>query len=237
MTSDGLETPRTHDATSLAPPWHTALLVGLLLSVALTGTLLTAGNPAALAAPESGSRITSVYVPMVLVAWGLVLFACRLGRRRFELFSLLGVRWTSPARVGTDLALASIGFLLVEGVEMASAQWFGVGHGAASLALLPHGTAERLAWLVVAVSAGFCEEVVYRGYLQTQLSAFTRRASLGVVLQAALFGIAHLQQGVATAGRFTLYGFGLGALAAWRRTLLPGIVCHIAIDLVSGLLA
>ena len=237
MTSGGLETPRPDDAKLLAPRWHTALLVGLLLVVAVSGTWLTARNPATLAAPESGSRITSVYLPMILVAWGLVLFACRLGRRRLELWSLLGRRWTSFSRAATDLVLASTGFLLIEGVEMAFARPLGPGHSAATVALLPHGAAERLAWLVVAVSAGFCEEVVYRGYLQTQLSAFTRRASLGVVLQAALFGMAHLQQGTATAARFTLYGVGLGALATWRRSLLPGIVCHVAIDVVSGMLS
>ncbi len=36
--------------------------------------------------------------------------------------------------------------------------------------------------------------------------------------------------------RLAAYGLALGALARWRRSLLPGILCHVAIDLASGLL-
>jgi membrane protease YdiL (CAAX protease family) len=76
---------------------------------------------------------------------------------------------------------------------------------------------------------------VYRGYLRVQLGAFTGRPSLGVLLQALLFGIAHLEQGAANAARLGIYGIGLGAVARWRRSLLPVIVCHVAIDVLSGL--
>jgi hypothetical protein len=88
--------------------------------------------------------------------------------------------------------------------------------------------------VLLAVSVGFCEEVVFRGYLQTQLTAFTGSRGLGIVLQAALFGIAHAEQGGASALRITGYGIILGGLAQLRRSLLPGIVSHVAIDLVSG---
>jgi hypothetical protein len=36
--------------------------------------------------------------------------------------------------------------------------------------------------------------------------------------------------------RIALYGVGFGALARWRRSLAPGIVCHVWTDLASGLL-
>jgi membrane protease YdiL (CAAX protease family) len=111
-----------------------------------------------------------------------------------------------------------------------------MGRNAAIAQLLPSTEAERLTWLVVAVSVGFCEEVVYRGYLQTQLAAFTRSRTLGVALQAALFGIAHLEQGPASALRIGAYGLVLGVLASARGSLLPGMLCHIGIDLASGLL-
>jgi hypothetical protein len=47
----------------------------------------------------------------------------------------------------------------------------------------------------VAITAGICEEIVYRGYLQRQLSAFTGSLPIAVCLQAAIFGAAHLYQG------------------------------------------
>ena len=78
---------------------------------------------------------------------------------------------------------------------------------------------------------------MYRGYLQTQLTALTGRLSLGILLQSVLFGIAHLEQGGVAGARFAFYGCVFGGLARWRRTLYPGIIAHIAIDLASGLLA
>lgn len=100
--------------------------------------------------------------------------------------------------------------------------------------LLPGNGVERLGWAAVALSAGFCEEVVYRGYLQSQLAWFTRREGAGILLQALLFGIAHGEQGGAAALRSVVYGVLFGVVARWRRSLWPGIVCHVAIDLTSG---
>jgi uncharacterized protein len=90
--------------------------------------------------------------------------------------------------------------------------------------------------VIVAASVGFGEELVFRGYLQTQLTAFTGSAGVGIVLQAVLFGIVHAEQGATTAARLAVYGLAFGALARWRRSLLPGIACHAWTDVASGLL-
>jgi membrane protease YdiL (CAAX protease family) len=119
--------------------------------------------------------------------------------------------------------------------ELAWQRLFGRAPEAGIRGLLPRDTLERIAWCVVALSVGFCEEVVYRGYLQKQLAALSGRVTLGLALQAALFGIAHLEQGFGAAGRVGLYGVGLGALALFRGSLVPGIIAHVAIDLAVGL--
>jgi len=77
---------------------------------------------------------------------------------------------------------------------------------------------------------------VYRGYLLVQLGAFSRSVIAGVVLQGVLFGLAHADQGFAAVVRLTLYGIGFGVVARTRRSLLPTILTHAAIDLSSGLL-
>ncbi|HEY0463966.1 MAG TPA: CPBP family intramembrane glutamic endopeptidase, partial [Polyangiaceae bacterium] len=64
-----------------------------------------------------------------------------------------------------------------------------------------------------------------------------RSPALGLVLQALLFGLAHLEQGAGAASRIGAYGLVLGLLARRRASLVPGIVCHIGIDLASGLLS
>lgn len=215
-----------------APRWHTASLIALMVAVAVTGTVLARGDsPPASAAARS--RVVGMYLPLLLVNGGLAFYVCRVGRARNALRSLMGRGWDSLGRACTDLAFASAAWLLIEVVEAAFATW----RNAVTLALLPHSGAERAIWVFVAITVGFCEEIVFRGYLQTQLTAFTRRASVAVVLQALLFGMAHGEQGLAVALRFALYGVMLGALARWRRSLVPGIACHVGIDVASGLLA
>jgi len=49
-----------------------------------------------------------------------------------------------------------------------------------------------------------------------------------------LFGLAHAQQGAFAALRIAAYGLLLGALAHFRRSLLPCIACHVGIDLVAA---
>ncbi|MEI9952556.1 MAG: CPBP family intramembrane glutamic endopeptidase [Pseudomonadota bacterium] len=228
-------------APPLAPLVHTAALVGLILAVAITGTLLQrAGAPEIEASSAAGassaiSRIWGQYLPLLLVNGLLVLYVARLFRARNVLSQLVGRRWRGPADALVDLLYASLAFALIVALDALTRPLF-AGRNAAVSALLPSTEAERLTWLLVASSVGFCEEVVYRGYLQTQLSAFTRSALLGLLLQAALFGLAHLEQGAGAALRIAVYGLVFGALARHRGSLLPGIACHIGIDLASGLL-
>jgi membrane protease YdiL (CAAX protease family) len=226
----------------LAPRWHTALLIGVILAVAATGVLLAqATAPATQAATPArgGAAIATVYVPIVAVQWGLAFYVCRVGRAQSALGALLGKGWRTAGRAIGDVGLAALGWLSIEACEIlwrAAARAVGSSSPSAS-AILPHAPPERLAWVVVAVSVGICEELVYRGYLQAQLAGLTRRRNLATAIQAALFGVAHLNQGGATAARLALYGLGLGALARWRRSLLPGILCHVWTDLASGLLS
>jgi hypothetical protein len=56
-------------------------------------------------------------------------------------------------------------------------------------------TSEIFLWLLVSLSAGFCEELVFRGYLQRQFHAATGNVVVAVALQAIVFGLVHTYQG------------------------------------------
>lgn len=218
----------------LAPPWHTAALILLILGVATTGVMMGhRGTPISVPSP-AGSRIATVYLPVLLMQWGLAAYVARVGRPRNAIPILLGKRWDSVRRATVDIGLAVLVGTFIVASELSWAHFQGAGRNAAVGALLPDTDVERAVWGLVATSVGFCEEVVYRGYLQTQLSAFTRSTTLASVLQATLFGIAHAEQGLAPAVRFAVYGIALTALVRTRRSLLPAIVCHVGIDLLAG---
>jgi membrane protease YdiL (CAAX protease family) len=224
------------DREDIAPAWHTTALIALIVAVAATGTLLTRRGVAVEAPVAPASQGAALYVQMTLVAWGLLFYVCRVGRRRSALSTLVGEGWTSARRAVTDLGLAAAGWILIEACELGWMRLFAPSGSAAVAAMLPHTALARAAWVVVSVSVGLSEEVVYRGYLQAQLAAFTRRPRAAWVLQALLFGLAHAEQGASAMARLAAYGLALGALARWRRSLLPGILCHVWTNLASGLL-
>jgi uncharacterized protein len=221
------------DRVELAPPWHTAALVFVIVAVAATGTLFFSYKNASPVAPPTSASRFAAYLPAIAVNAALVIYVCRIGRGRSFLAELIGNGWTNLARASVDLALACAAWLTIELADITVGRLFGSPSGTMR-GLLPTTLAERLGWSMLALSAGFGEEVVYRGYLQTQLGARTRPL-LGILLQSMLFGLAHSDQGGWAALRVGIYGSGLGLLARFRRSLVPGILCHVCVDLASGL--
>lgn len=226
---------RPERPADIAAPWHTAILIALYIAVAAVGTLLTRrGIPVQL--PATSTSRSLVYLQMTVVTWGLLLYACLIGRRENALPALLGKRWNSVGRALFDVVLAAMGFMLIRSCEWVWMRLFETAGSTAVLSLLPRSGLECAAWVVVSMSVGFCEEVVFRGYLQTQLAAFTGSMSVAILLQAMLFGLSHGDQGIGAVLRLAIYGLGFGALAHARKSLVPGILCHIATNLASGLL-
>jgi membrane protease YdiL (CAAX protease family) len=110
-------------------------------------------------------------------------------------------------------------------IGLMNAHVLGGGTNAAQ-GLLPRGILESLMWIPVALSAGFCEEVAFRGYLQKQFQAITGNAGWAVLFQAIIFGIGHLYEGVGQVARITMFGVLFGLLALWRKSLRPGMIAH-----------
>ena len=90
---------------------------------------------------------------------------------------------------------------------------------------------------MLTATAGFCEEVIHRGYLQCQFAALTRSAIGGIVLQGIEFGVGHGYQGWRFIVMIAILGTMLGLLAHWRRSLRPGMIAHFVQDSVGGILA
>jgi membrane protease YdiL (CAAX protease family) len=99
--------------------------------------------------------------------------------------------------------------------------------------LLPSAGEERQWWWVVCITAGICEEVVYRGFLLHYLHAepFHFNLTWALVVSSVIFGIGHLYQGVAGAVQTVVIGFVLGALFVMTGNLLLPIVLHAVMDL------
>lgn len=172
---------------------------------------------------KSGNAVAG-YMSVLLSEW-LLVFYVRMGvhKRGVRLRDLVGGRWTTPTDVMKDIALCA--GLWGVWMGLMNAHVLGGGTNAAQ-GLLPQGILESLAWFPLALSAGFCEELAFRGYLQKQFQAITGSAGLAALIQAIIFGIGHLYEGVGPVARIMLFGVLFGVLAQWRKSLRPGMITH-----------
>ena len=102
--------------------------------------------------------------------------------------------------------------------------------------LMPSTNPGMAWWIVVSLSAGLCEEFLFRGYLIWVLAPFLGWWGAAAI-SASLFAIAHAYQGgrgIATAG---IVGLALAGSVAIFKSLLPAIALHAWVDLSSGCIA
>lgn len=102
--------------------------------------------------------------------------------------------------------------------------------------LLPVSGRERFWWVLISVSAGVCEEIIYRGFLLEFLRGRLEGGpQLGLasalLLSSIAFGAAHLYQGFAGIVKSAIMGLLFGMLAILSGSLLVPIVLHALIDL------
>jgi membrane protease YdiL (CAAX protease family) len=102
--------------------------------------------------------------------------------------------------------------------------------------LAPHTGSELGWWVGVSLSAGFCEEFIFRGYL---IWAF--QSSLGLwgaaALSVVLFGLAHAYQGAKGIVTTGIVGSLLTLVVLIFGSLWPAIVLHALLDIQQGVVA
>lgn len=99
--------------------------------------------------------------------------------------------------------------------------------------LLPRTQRERRWFAGVALTAGICEEVLYRGVLLVVAALLLPAVPVWVLALgvAGVFGLAHVYQGAAGVVVTTMMGAVLGLLVVATGSLLPAVVAHAALDL------
>lgn len=209
---------------------HTVRFVLIVSGIALAG-LLNGRQPAV---RPHGSHLFLYFSIAGLQL--LFLWFIRLGLRArgVRLLDLLGERWRSPWDAARDFALALV-FVFLLRTATPFLQHL-LGQSAANISfLLPNGPAERVLWIAVSATAGICEEIVYRGYLQRQLWALSKNLPTALILQSLIFAAGHSYQGWRPAVVTGIYGLAFSLLAAWRKSIVPGVIAHTLIDILGGL--
>jgi len=217
----------------VASPIHTILVLAAIGGWTIghkifTDQLIAAANP---------NRVR-FYVVTLFYEWLLfVLVVVGVRRSGASALVVLGEHWHSVRQVLRDIGIAA-GFWIVAAILLWIFGWLlRTAVLSRNVSMLPHRGIELTLWIALSVTAGICEETIFRGYLQRQFIALTKSAPTGIVLSAATFGAAHAYQGFRMMVLIALYGAMFGILAYWRGSVRPGMIAHAWNDSLNGVLA
>jgi hypothetical protein len=184
----------------------------------------------ALDSPMHTRAIVKFCLFLVVFEWTWF-FIAWFGIRRFGKFTfaqVVGGNWNRASRVFLDLGIG-LGVLIVLLALGTLLQQFLSRFESSSAPLrsmAPQNVLEASAYLAAALTAGFVEEFVFRGYLQRQLTAFSGSVVIGSALQILLFTQGHYFQGLVRLIPVALFGLLFTVLALWRKSLRPGMIAH-----------
>jgi membrane protease YdiL (CAAX protease family) len=184
-------------------------------------------------APDRSRAMSYIFMiasEVLLASWIWVGVQWKGGRIR----DLIGGRWSNWREVLRDFAIALPFWIVWEATARLVYALLYPQSSTSNAYHVPTGLAEIFLWLLVSLSAGFCEELVFRGYLQRQFHAATGNVVAAVALQAIVFGLVHTYQGWKPVLVITVLGVLYGTLVALRRDLRASMIAHAWSDIYEG---
>lgn len=141
-----------------------------------------------------------------------------------------------PPVMGAVIALAILvlGTGVIAGSEGLKGRW-GEPPSALRAKLIPRTGSDVLLFALLSLSAGICEEFIFRGYLVSRLSRLSGSMQAAAIVSALLFGLGHANYGWTGIVRAALLGWVLTVPLFLAGSLFPSVVAHAAIDLFAGL--
>jgi uncharacterized protein len=223
------------DMSKVAPWWHTILFI---VGMSAYG-VWEWHSRSQMAAGFNRSRLLlyglTIGFELFLLSYVWFLGVWVEGKR---LRDIIGGKWSKFDDVAIDIAVVFAFWIAVILVLLIVQKALGIQGSSIKAVkyMFPQSPFEMIVWVLLAVTAGFCEETVFRGYLQRQFLAVTRNPWVAAVLQAFVFGWVHLYQGAKSAIVITVYGIMFGLLAAIRKSTRPGMIQHASQDSLAGIL-
>lgn len=244
----------------IAPVWHTVVLIVVIIAVSALGFMRHTGPHGAVVVNRLHTYGTTAILELVLIGWVALGVKLRGVRPR----SLFGKVSIDLKAIVVDFGIAIVFWVLsMMALATVAMMWISVESwithkpipiqtdksgkptmanpaddraAKAVVQLAPENAKEVACWLVLCALVGVAEELVFRGYLQTQFTAWAKGAAVaGVVFSAMTFGAAHGYEGARAMFMLTVFGAFFSLLALFRRNLRAGIFAHSWHDAVAGL--
>jgi uncharacterized protein len=244
----------------IAPVWHTVLLILVIVAVSALGFVRHSGQHGAMVVNRLHTYGTTAILELVLIGW----VALGVKLRGLRLRSLFGKVSIDLKAILLDFGIAIVFWILsMMALATVAMMWISVESwithkpipiqtdksgkptmpnpaddkaAKAVVQLAPTNGKEVACWLMLCMLVGVAEELVFRGYLQTQFTAWAKGAAVaGMVFSAITFGAAHGYEGARAMFMLTVFGAFFSLLALFRRNLRAGIFAHSWHDAVAGL--
>ncbi len=216
------------------------LLVTLVALLPISAAL---GYRRLLAKLEAGAvhARVSAYQKTFTVQWGLsgvVLLTWLLSGRSAHQLGL-GLELGTGLWVGALLTVAACAVLFYQLVAVSRdpSRLESLGRRYESVRPIIPQSAREVRWFnALSVTAGICEELLYRGFLIAYLSSYV--GTLWAVLLSSLaFGLGHSYQGLRGVVRTAGVGLVLAGLYVLTGSLWAPILLHAIVDITSGTIA
>jgi len=216
-------------------PFEHALALFLFVGIPVWDVLETR----ALKASTNPRRKIMSYRRIVLVLW-IAAIAAWLTLRSSVFFIWPAVRQSALQRIGVPFVLGLVvtfaagSLLQVVLVRRKARAREKMLQALKNLAFILPVTQEERSWFaLLSVTAGICEEVLYRGFLIRYLSNGPFHASLGIALVVAsiAFGLGHTYQGLSGIIGTTLMGALMAVIFLTTGSLWLPMALHAIIDL------
>ena len=101
--------------------------------------------------------------------------------------------------------------------------------------LFPRSTSELMFYIVLALTAGICEEFIFRGFVIAALFRAGLSTWAVVFCSSLMFGVAHLYQGKGGSAGTGILGILFAMARITYHSLLPVVAWHAALDVVAGI--
>ena len=151
----------------------------------------------------------------------------------------LGLVINDPVKIG---AIGVLGAASIAGLQWLNLRRMGRSSSplrtplqALAERILPQSRLELIPFFALAVTAGVCEEFLYRGFAMAVFLRWGLPPWIAVVASSLLFGLAHLYQGRGGFVSTTILGLLFGATRAAVVSLVPVMLWHIGVDLAAGI--
>jgi uncharacterized protein len=193
-----------------------------------------------LARPEvSGRERVRLYVSTILFQW---LLATIVGWRALARGLTVPQLGLAKAPIPSTVLVTLIGATLI-----AAAHWMNLRRLAASnhpaaeklramaARLFPQSATETVFFTMLAVTAGICEEFIFRGFVIAALFGAGLSTWTTVVVSSLMFGAAHLYQGKGGSAGTGILGILFASIRIAYHSIFPVLIWHAVLDIVAGI--